>query len=182
MTAFRSVCCRVGRSACRRGQELEVVGEPGPQRADAEQLDPRGRELDRERQPVEEPADLGDVGGVVRVEPEVRAAPCWARCTNSCTAPERAQLLDASRAGGGQGQRRHRVLELAVEVQRTARGREDREPGAVSSSCTTVGGGGQLLEVVEDQQGAAASASWVTRAAALRSSPVTPSARRSPST
>ena len=56
------------------GQQLEPVGEPGPDVGHAEQPDPPGRQFDGERQAVEFRADRRDVRGVVVVELEVRRA------------------------------------------------------------------------------------------------------------
>ena len=52
--------------ACPSRQQLEAVGEAGEQRLGRQQLDPRGRQLDRQRQAIQLGADLGDgrdVGG-----------------------------------------------------------------------------------------------------------------------
>ena len=135
------------------GQQFEIPGEPRPQRAGAEQFDARCGELDGERQPVEQPADLRDVVGVVRVELESgpdEPGPLDEQLHRAALA----QLRDVPDAGRGQRQRRHRVLELAVQVQRTPRGREDREAGRREQLVHDLGCGGELFEVVQDQQGA----------------------------
>ena len=46
------------------------------------------------------------------------------------------------------------MLELAVQVQRTPRGREHREAGRREQFVHDLGRRGELLEVVQDQQGA----------------------------
>ena len=53
------------------GEEGEALVEPGRQRLDADRAHPRRRQLDRQRQPVEPPADLGHrpEGAVVELEP-----------------------------------------------------------------------------------------------------------------
>ena len=64
-----------GQVARAAGEEVEALLEPREQRLRREQLRARGRELDRERQPVEADADLGDRGRVRVREGEVGSRP-----------------------------------------------------------------------------------------------------------
>ena len=56
------------------GEQGEALVEPGRQRLDADRADPRRRQLDRQRQPVEPAADLGHRpdGTIVQLEPGSR--------------------------------------------------------------------------------------------------------------
>ena len=100
-----------------------------------EHLDPRGGELDREREAVEAAADLGDrLGGLE------------AGCHLSRAGDEELDRLLL-------GKRRHRVLVLAAEVERLAARDEDRH---LLRLCEQLGQPrrclDELLEVVEQEQ------------------------------
>ena len=62
-----------GQVAGAAAERLQAAGEPIPKRLRREEVQSGGGELDRERQPVEPAADVGDGGGVVVGEPEVRS-------------------------------------------------------------------------------------------------------------
>ncbi|HEX6578680.1 MAG TPA: hypothetical protein VF082_09960 [Jiangellaceae bacterium] len=82
---------RAGRVGCRPvAEELEAVLDEGKDLREAEDVGARGRELDREGQPVDLAADLRHERGVLRRELESRS-----RCP--CTLDEQ---LHSWRAGG----------------------------------------------------------------------------------
>ena len=56
----------LGQVAGRGGQQRQALPEALGDARGREQADPRRRELDRERQALEAPADVGDIGGVRR--------------------------------------------------------------------------------------------------------------------
>ena len=117
--------------ACAAGQEGKSSLQPADDRLGREQADPGGRQLDRQRQAVQPDADLGDRGGVLVGEREVRPDASRARSRNSATA---GVLGDRSRrrqsaARSGQGQRRDGVLVLAAQAERLAAGDQDLRPG-----------------------------------------------------
>ncbi len=74
------------------GQQPEALVEPGADVGRAQCDDARGRELDRERYPVEPPAHVGDGGGVRRVDAEPRS------CRGSTFGEQRERVLDRQRA------------------------------------------------------------------------------------
>ena len=120
------------RSAGEQGQPLL---EPFEQDRRRERLDAGGRELDRERQAVEAPADLGHLA----VRREVGAT-ARRRCTKSSIASALAQRVDGD-------------LPLAVDVQRLAARHEHRQPRAGADRLGEAGGCvEQMLEVVEHEQ------------------------------
>ena len=82
--ALRSVCCRrsVARTA---GQERQPFLEPRQQRRRREDPYPCRRQLDRQRQPVQPPADLRHRRGVLRRKVNPARTAC-ARSTKSRTA------------------------------------------------------------------------------------------------
>ena len=106
MAARRSRC----RSGASRGplvSSAHPAAEPERELARREHPQPRGGQLDRQRQPVETDADLGQRAGGVRREPDARAArgPAAAR-RPGCRA-------------GGRGRRRRRPRAWAGAVRRT---------------------------------------------------------------
>ena len=66
------------------GQQAEAIVEPLADLIDREHLDPRGRELDRQRNAIEPPADLGDSCALAAVSSKSATTLC-ARSTNSLT-------------------------------------------------------------------------------------------------
>jgi hypothetical protein len=62
---------RDGRPAA-TGEQAELVVEARRDALDRQHLDPRGGQLDRQRDAVQAPADLDQRGGVVRLDPETR--------------------------------------------------------------------------------------------------------------
>ena len=99
------------------GRDIERVVEPREQGLGAEDFDPRRRQLEREGQPIEAPADSGDLVGVLVGQPQAR--------------PDPLRVLDEEPNGSGslggldprvgrQLQRRDRMLVLRCNVQRMA--------------------------------------------------------------
>ena len=95
-------------------EQLEAALQPGEQRLRREQLRPRGRQLDRQRQTVEADADLRDRRRVRRGDGEVGLH------GPSALDEERdgLELGEVSRVG--HGERRHLELPLAREPERRA--------------------------------------------------------------
>ena len=133
-------------------QQAEHVAEAVGRALGAEQPHPSGRELERERQSFEAPADARDRGGIRVGDLEVRQAPPGALDVE----PRRGGPRDvADRVGPDRryGERRDAVLVLAGDPQRCPARREDRhvrgerqEPAEVRRSVE------HLLEVVEQEQ------------------------------
>ena len=114
--AQRAVAVRqVGRAAL---EEVEPAAEPGHDRPRREHDDPRGGELQRQRQAPEEDAELGDVAGVRLGQGELGRA-ARARATNSSTASIRVSA--ASPARGRQVERRDRVAPARRAIRSGAR-------------------------------------------------------------
>ena len=135
-------------------QETEPVVEPLRDRRRTERSDPPGRELERERQPVEAKADARDVVRVLVVERE-------ARRRGGCALDEErhglvlAELV-AVRAllRVGNVQRRNAKDDLARHAQRLAARRDDRQPrrGAQQRVDERRRRGQHVLAVVEDEE------------------------------
>ena len=121
--------------APRAGQHRQPPVEPGEQLAGRQDLHPGRGQLDRERQAVEPPADLGQPAVVGR-EPRqhgLRALP---------------EELDRRSLG----QRPQRKLALAGDPQRLAARRQDAEVRACAQQPGDLAGGfDDLLEVVENE-------------------------------
>ena len=109
--------CRARQVAGAAGEEVEPLLEPFEDRLRREQLHARGRELDREREPVEAAADPGDRRRVFVGELEAgldRLRPVEEELDRG-----RARETGVAIAVGvGQRERRHRELALLAEVQR----------------------------------------------------------------
>ena len=120
---------RIARTA---RQQRQAAFQPSEQLLGREHPDARCGELDRERQPVEATADLGDV--LVELE----------------TGAHRAGTLREHRYGVALRQRRHLVLVLCRD---SKRGATRHEQAQVGTSCEELGHGRrsrqELLEVVE---------------------------------
>ena len=134
-------------------QELEPRAEALEDVSRREQLDPGGGELERQREPVQADAELGDRVGVQLGELEV--GPCVARASDEepyrLRAPEPVDLERARRVG--KLERGDGVDPLFGDVERRAAGDEERQAG-----CTREQLGEHrrrvehLLEVVEHEQ------------------------------
>ena len=121
------------------GQELEPVAEPLEQRRRGQELRPRGRELDRERQPVEPPAQLGDGGRVLLAHDEVRV-----RGLGPFHEELRRLVV---------GERGHGELALGSHVQRRpARGHEGHAGGGLDEARDRRRSLQHLLEVVDEEK------------------------------
>jgi hypothetical protein len=134
-------------------EQRQPPRQPGQQRARRQQANPRRRQLDGQRQPVEAGADGGHGRRVGLGEAEIRARRPGAFGEQadrliSC------QLLRQRQAGGiRKRERRHREGLLAVEVEDGPARDEHREVGRGGEQVADQRGGRQhLLEVVEDQQ------------------------------
>ena len=125
----------LGRVARTAGEQLRAGARAGRASLGGEHLDPRGGQLDREREAVEAAADLGD--GLGSLE---------AGCHLSRAGSEQRDRLLL-------GKRRHRVLVLGADVERLAARDEDRH---LLRLCEQLGQPrcrlDELLEVVEDEQ------------------------------
>ena len=148
------VRCRAGRSRGAAGQQVQPVGQPRQQRRRREGSDPRGGQLDRQRQPVE-PADRssatdGAFSWSARTSDRPRA-PAGRRARSR---PARMSSLRVETPGRiGQRQRRHRVDVLARQPQHDAAGGEDRQARARGQQLDKPRRGAeQVLEVVQHQQ------------------------------
>ena len=144
----RSVRWRSGRSRAPLREDIEPAPEAVAQLGGREQSKPRGRELDRERQPVEPRADLADDGGRLVVEAEARP-----RLTPALH--EERDRRGAHRAGraGRQRERRHGQELLAADPQCLAARHEEREPRALPDQLRgVVGCRHHLFEVVEHEE------------------------------
>ena len=110
-------------------QEGETVVQAGEDGGRRQHLDPGCGEFDRQREPVEHLADVGDVGGVRLVDLESRAG-------GASPVAEQANglgLLDLlqRRARMGEAERRNRPGHLAGHGERLAAGGQDGECRAV---------------------------------------------------
>ena len=134
----RSVCWRSGRSRGAGGEHVERVVEPLEQRLRRQEPQPRGGELERERQPVQAPADRRDRAFVRRRQ---LARLARARSTNSATAE--------SISSGASGYSRSAAI-----LQRRPAGGDDPELRAALDEPGHLGRGrvDDLLEVVEEQE------------------------------
>ena len=121
-------------------QQPEPVVKPGEEFVHAERADARRRQLQRQRNPVEPPAQPRDGLSVVLVEAETRRG--------------RAGAQGEQLYGAGLRQRRDRPDDLAGQHEGFPAGHQDAQPG---SGLEQLGGqlGGlvdQVLAVVQDQQ------------------------------
>ena len=152
-TVARRVRWRSGRSTRSRAQRVEDVFEPGEQRGGCEHPGAGRGELDRQRQPVEAPADLRHRGRVRVVQREVVAH----RPGPVDEEPHRGQRRELVERRP-LGERRHRqrldrVLPLSASRSSGAARGEDRDVGARGQELVELGRhAGHLLEVVEHQQ------------------------------
>ena len=143
------VCRRVGWSRGPACQHLQRVRQARQQRRRREHLAAGGRQLDRERQPVEAGADRGDVGGVVvaQGEPRTDGAGPLLEERHRLRVAGRALVLALHREG------HQRVLLLAGDVERHAAGDEQLQAGADRQEPGHLRRGRHhLLEVVEDEE------------------------------
>ena len=121
-------------------QQRQHVPKPSHELLRLEQPDPSGRELDRERKPVESAAQLRDHRRVAVGEPEVR--------------PPFPSPVDEQRDGVRHGERRHRQALLAAQPQRFAARRQHVEPRARRHELAEQRPGVEhVLDVVDHQQG-----------------------------
>jgi hypothetical protein len=139
-----------GRVARAAGQQHQPVGQARQQCLGRQHAHARRRQLERQRQPVQPPADLDDRLRVVGRQHEGRA---------HCLRPRDEELhrgcLRQPRGIGAvrQRQRRHRVFLLGGQAQRHAAGGQHRQVRAgVEQRADERGGVDEMLEVVEHQQ------------------------------
>ena len=135
-------------------ERLEAARQAVPQRLGREEVEAGGRELDRQRQPVEPAADVGHGGGVVVGQAEVgpdAARPLDEQLDRLELAQLRGRRLRGRR--GRQRQRRHRDDVLAAHAERLAARHEQLETRAVGEELDEDRRrDGDLLEVVEHEQ------------------------------
>ena len=135
-------------------QETEAVVEPCRDRSGAQRAEPRGGELERERQAVEAEADAGDVVGVLVVEHEARRRGGRAldEERHRLVVREALRRLRALRIGDVErGDAKH---DLARRAQRLSARREDRQLRRRAEQRVREAGGRreQVLAVVEHEQ------------------------------
>ncbi len=139
----------VGRTA---GQEREGIRQSLEQGLGREDLQPGGRQLDREGQAVEPGADGGDRSRVLRRHGERRAHLARA-IDEERHALDAAELLRRERGVRiRHGEGRQRVFVLAREVQDLPAGRQDRQLAAGHEQAGQERDRQQLLEVVQHEQ------------------------------
>ena len=144
----------LGQVARATAERLPAGGEPVPQRLGREEVEPRCRELDRQRQPVEAAADVGNGGGVVVGEPEVGPDPARP-LDKELDRLELAELIGTrgARRAGRQRQGWYGHELLAAHPERLAAGHEQLQPRAVGEELDERRAGDRdLLEVVEDDE------------------------------
>lgn len=135
------------------GQQREAALQAGEHRLRSQQLDPRGCQLDRQREAVQASADVGDGEGVLIGQAEARPNRRGALAEQGDGRVRR--QLPGERAGSGLGeaQRRDRKLVLAAQVEHGAARDEHLEAGRGPEQIGHDGGGGEdLLEVVQQEQ------------------------------
>ena len=148
----RSVCWRAGASR-RRARRAERCVQALGDLAWGQQPAAGGRQLDRQRQPVDAPADLRDGRGVAVAELEVRIVRSRAlgEQRDRLDACQRLRVLD--RRAVGQRERRDRVALLGLQRERLAAGGEHGQRGTGTQQAADERSGGEhVLEVVGDQQ------------------------------
>ncbi len=158
----------LGQVACPGRQDVQLVIEPDEDRVGAEQLDPGGGQLDRERHAVEPCADRGDGRRVLVGDAETRAdrdGTLDEQADRGVLAergqvdgPRSATEVHPLQAGllarvGRRRQARDLVLLLARDVQHGAAGDDRLDLGCRPQQVgDDRGGRDDLFEVVEDQQ------------------------------
>ena len=153
-----------GQVAVSCGQELERTGDPRQDLRRREEVAPGRRELDRERDSVEQAADLGDGR-------RVRFGQLESRVDRSGTGHEHRHgvvLLELvePEAGAGRLERRHGVDIFARKPQRSPARRHGAEPGRPGQQLRDRGRRLEnVLEVVENEQEVARSESCEQRSA-----------------
>jgi hypothetical protein len=134
-----------GRVPAAGRQQPEPVVQPGHQLADAERPDPRRGQLQRQRYPVEPPAQLGDRGSGLRVERE----PSRRRGRPGHEQPygrRPGHLRGVSaRRGIGHVERRDGPDHLCGQAERFPAGRQDAQPRTAAQQPP-----GQLRGLVDD--------------------------------
>ena len=145
----------LGQIAGAAAEVLEAAAESIPERLRREEVQARGGELDRQRQPVEPATDLGHGGGVVVREAEV--GPDAARPLHEqLDGLELVELVRRRLTMGlrdRQRQRRHRDDVLASDPECLPARHEQLQAGAVRQQLDDRGRRDRdLLEVVEDEQ------------------------------
>ena len=134
------------------GQERQPFLEPRQQRRRREDPYPCRRQLDRQRQPVQPPADLRHRRGVLRRKGE----PGPDRLRPLDEEPHRfvvEELFRRGRIHGRQRQRRHRVLALGPQPERQPAGGQHSEGRGGREQLADEGRGrNDLLEVVQHQE------------------------------
>jgi len=155
-TAQRALSRReIGRAA---REQLQAALQAAPHGLRRQQLRPGGGKLDRERNAVEAPADLGDGGRVLGRQLEARPYGLHAldEQRDGGRTAERMGIVDVQVVRQGQG--RHPVFVLAADAQRRLARDEEAELRCGGEQLGHEGRRGQdLLEVVEhEQRGAAA--------------------------
>ena len=138
----------VGQVARSAPKDIESSSEAVAQLRRREQAKPRGRELDRERQPVESRADLADDRSRVVVEAEA-----WPRLSSALD--EEGDRGGGHRAGGAawQRERRHGQELLAADPQCLAARHQECELRTLPDQLRgVVGCRHHLLEVVEHEE------------------------------
>ncbi len=131
-----------GRQVARAaGQQRQPALHPLEHRPRRQRPDAGGGQLDRQRQPVQPLADLGDGRRRSRRSARSPARAAWARSTNRRTASNWARCSGRGRSPAvRQGQRRHRILALAVDAQDGPAGDQDLQARAPTPSSSATAG------------------------------------------
>ena len=114
---------RISATACSHEKGEEIV-EAGRELGDARMPEPRRRQLDRERDPVDRAADGDDVGAARPVQDEARLGELRPVDEELHGIGAGASRRLAREERIGQGERRHAPNEFALDVERFAAGRE----------------------------------------------------------
>ena len=147
--AERALPLRERRTGPRR--QVEPALQPLEERLRRKHFAPGGRELDREREPVEPHADLCDRTNI-RVR-HLEVGPDGTRTLDEQPRRVRLQERLRCRRSGGKPQRRDGILALARDMERLAARDQERQARARRHKLEDRAGGGRdLLEVVHQEQ------------------------------
>jgi hypothetical protein len=142
-----------GQVARAAGQEREATLQPRDERCRREDARPRRRQLDRQRQPVEAPAEGGDGGGVGIGQREGRIGGAGTLDEERDRRSLRQDVETGPCLVGRQWEGRDGVLLLAGEAEPRPARRQDVQGGAGGEESGEVRGGlDEMLQVVENQQ------------------------------
>src|SRR5580765_753527 len=142
------------RGAAARSEESEAVVEAAGQRGRSERVHTGGRELERQREPVQPVADPGDCGRRLAVERETRRNGTGALDEQAHGLVPEQRLRALLPVGIGDPERGDAKDDLARNAQRLAASREDGETRSTAEQGVHEGrrSPDQMLAVVEHEQ------------------------------